>query len=303
MELADLSQLPAPAIIEDISFESILARRKLQFINEYETEAEREHWSQVLQLESDPVSKLIEESAYNELIYRTRINEAALATMLAYAQGSDLDNIAANFNTVRKLISPADLEANPPIEAIYEADETLRMRAQKAYEGLSVAGPIGAYEYYASAAHNHVGDVKALSPTPAVVDVVVLSNQTNPSPSADVLLAVEKAVNDEWIRPCGDRVFVKAAQIISYVITAKLYVFPIPDSEPILKASRDAAIAYALNAKRIGRDITLSALYRAMHVDGVQRVVITSPVADIVINDYQAAHATAINISIGGTDE
>ncbi|MGE9120724.1 baseplate assembly protein, partial [Escherichia coli] len=52
-----------------------------------------------------------------------------------------------------------------------------------------------------------------------------------------------------------------------------------------------------------GRDIRLSAIYAALHVEGVQRVELTSPQADIVLSKSQASNCTEYQITIGGSDE
>ncbi len=61
--------------------------------------------------------KLLQENAYREVIWRQRVNEAARAVMLAYAAGSDLDQIGANANLARLVITPADDATFPPTPA------------------------------------------------------------------------------------------------------------------------------------------------------------------------------------------
>ena len=48
-----------------------------------------------------------DDPAYRELLIRQRVNDAARGVMLATASGTDLDNLAANFNVERLLITPA----------------------------------------------------------------------------------------------------------------------------------------------------------------------------------------------------
>ncbi|MDB0554564.1 baseplate assembly protein, partial [Ralstonia solanacearum] len=94
-----------------------------------------------LALESEPVTKLLQENAYRELVWRQRVNDAARAVMLAFAEGDDLEQLAANFDVQRLTITPADDSTVPPTPAVMEGDDSLRERAQEAFEGLSVAGP------------------------------------------------------------------------------------------------------------------------------------------------------------------
>src|SRR5690606_5183639 len=100
----------------------------------------RDQIASVLELESEPLTKLLEENVLRELLLRQRINEGALAVMLAFSSGSDLDQLVANFELERLVIDAGDATAVPPVAATYESDEDLRLRAQQAFEGLSVAG-------------------------------------------------------------------------------------------------------------------------------------------------------------------
>lgn len=95
--LTDLSKLPAPDIIESLDFEALFTRRKEKFISLYPAEQQSEV-AKTLQYESEPIVKLLQESAYYELILRQRINEASHALMIAHARGNDLDNLGANFH-------------------------------------------------------------------------------------------------------------------------------------------------------------------------------------------------------------
>ncbi|ECB5046041.1 baseplate assembly protein, partial [Salmonella enterica subsp. enterica serovar Teshie] len=54
---------------------------------------------------------------------------------------------------------------------------------------------------------------------------------------------------------------------------------------------------------RLGRDIRRSAIYAALHVEGVQRVELASPLEDVVLDKTQAASCTEWSITNGGTDE
>ncbi|WP_204322984.1 baseplate J/gp47 family protein, partial [Streptococcus pneumoniae] len=95
--------------------------------------------------------------------------------MLAYASGSDLDVIAANYNVKRQVIQEANNNVTPKIPEILEDDTSLRLRTQLAFEGLSVAGPRSAYIFHALSAHPDVADVSVVSPQPANVTVTILS--------------------------------------------------------------------------------------------------------------------------------
>ncbi|WP_353613631.1 baseplate assembly protein [Mangrovibacter phragmitis] len=298
----DLSQLPPPVVVEPLDFETLFAQRKAAFIAMY-PEDDQEEIARTLELESEPITMLLEENCYRELLLRQRVNEAARAVMLAYSTDSDLDNLAVNFNVERLTIQEEDDSVTPPIEAVMESDPDLRTRTQQAFEGLSVAGPTAAYEFWGRSADGRVADISAVSPTPACVTISVLSREGDGTASDDLLSVVAAALNDEEVRPVADRVTVQSAEIVPYQIDATLYIYPGPEAEPVRQASEQQLQAYIAAQNRLGRDIRLSAIYAALHVEGVQRVELAQPVADIVLSDYQASHCTEYTITVGGYDE
>ena len=298
----DLSQLPPPVVVEPLDFETLFAQRKAAFIAMY-PEDEQEEIARTLELESEPITMLLEENCYRELLLRQRVNEAARAVMLAYSTDSDLDNLAVNFNVERLTIQEEDDSVTPPIEAVMESDPDLRTRTQQAFEGLSVAGPTAAYEFWGRSADGRVADISAVSPTPACVTISVLSREGDGTASDDLLSVVATALNDEEVRPVADRVTVQSGEIVPYQIDATLYIYPGPEAEPVRQASEQQLQAYIAAQNRLGRDIRLSAIYAALHVEGVQRVELVQPVADIVLSDYQASHCTEYTITVGGYDE
>ncbi|CQH37235.1 baseplate assembly protein J [Yersinia enterocolitica] len=164
MATIDLSLLPPPSVVEKRDYETLLAERKATLISLY-PEEQRAAVARTLSLESEPLVKLLQENAYREVILRQRVNDAARAVMVAYAVGSDLDQLGANNNVERLVIIPAAPTAIPPIEAVMESDSDFRVRIPQAFEGLSVAGPTGAYEYHAKSADGRVADASAISPT------------------------------------------------------------------------------------------------------------------------------------------
>ncbi|WP_332102767.1 baseplate assembly protein [Klebsiella variicola] len=302
MAVIDLSQLPAPDVVETLDFETILAERKATLVSLY-PEDEQEAVARALTLESEPLVKYLEENAYREVILRQRINEAAQAGMVAYAIKNDLDQLAANNNVERLVITAADDTQIPPVAAVMESDSDLRQRIPAAFEGMSVAGPAGAYEFHAMSADGRVADATANSPAPAEVTVAVLSREGDGTASDDLLLAVSTVLNDETVRPVGDRLTVVSAEIIPYAVDAVLYVYPGPATEPILAAARTQLTAYITEQRRLGRDIRMSAIYAALHVQGVQRVELLQPRADVVLDKTQAAYCTDTRVVIGGSDE
>ncbi|EEQ05233.1 Baseplate assembly protein J [Yersinia bercovieri ATCC 43970] len=103
--------------MEALDYETLLAERKAELIALYPAD-EQAAITRTLSLESEPLVKLLQENAYRELVLRQRVNEAAQAVMVAYANGSDLDQLGANNNVQRLIITPADPDAIPPVAAV-----------------------------------------------------------------------------------------------------------------------------------------------------------------------------------------
>ncbi|HEO0718005.1 TPA: baseplate assembly protein [Yersinia enterocolitica] len=302
MATIDLSLLPPPFVVEELDYEILLAERKATLISLY-PEEQRAAVARTLSLESEPLVKLLQENAYREVILRQRVNEAAQAVMVAHANGSDLDQLGANNNVQRLIITPSDPDAIPPIAAVMESDADFRLRIPQAFEALSVAGPTGAYEAHARSADGRVADASALSPSPACVTVTVLARAGNGEASPELLDIVRAALNDEDVRPVADRVTVQSAAIVDYQIDAVLYLHPGPEAEPVRVAAEKKLTAFVTAQRRLGRDIRTSAIYAALHVEGVQRVELNAPAADVVLDKTQAAYCISAVLTVGGTDE
>lgn len=298
----DLTQLPAPSVVEVLDFEAILATRKAHLVSLL-PEAERAAVTALLELESEPATKLLEENAYQETILRNRVNEAGKAVMLAFALDGDLDQLGANVNVARLTITPANPNALPPVAAVMEDNDAYRLRIQEAPDGLSVAGPKASYEFHARSSDGRVKDASATSPAPAHVTVTVLANNDTGIAGADLLAIVARALNAEDVRPLGDRLSVQAAQVIDYQIEATLYIGVGPEVPILLDAARANAVRVSQPRRPLGHSIYRSACSAAVHVEGVRKVVLTSPAADIELNATQAARCTAIKLNIVVRDE
>lgn len=276
----DLSRLPAPTLIETISYEAVLA--------ELVADLQARDPAYETLVETDPAMVILQVVAYRIVIERQRVNEAAKAVMIAYAAGADLDNLAAVFGVTR---------------LTDETDVALRQRVVLAPESYSVAGPEAAYIFHARSADASILDASATSPAPGEVVVTLLSRTGDGTATSEQIALVEDVVNSHEIRPLTDNVTVQSATIIPFDIEATLTLFSGPDETVILSRAQQGLAAYVEQSKALGRDVTLSALYAALHVEGVQRVNIISPVADIDVDRTEAAHCTGQLVTLAGYGE
>lgn len=288
----DLTALPAPAVLEALDFEDTYQGELATF-----EALMGEGWS--APLESDPVVKLLEQGAYRRLQTRARVNDAAKALLLAYAKGSDLDQLAANVNLQRLVVQVEDLNAVPPVPAVMEEDDALRERVQLAYEGLTTAGPRNSYILHARNASGLVADATAESPSPAVVVVTVLSQEGTGAASAELLDTVSAYLNDDDVRPVADRLTVQSAQVLPYRIDAKVYMVGNgPENEAILTQCQARLQAWINPRRRLGVEVARSGIDAQLHIDGVTRVELTGWV-DIKPTKAQAAWCEGFTVVRG----
>lgn len=293
----DLSQLPPPQIVEQIDFEQILAERKAYMISLWPAE-EQAQIAARLEIESEPLTKLLQENTYRETVWRQRVNEASLANLLATARGTDLEQLAGNFNVKRLVIQEGKANAVPPVPKLMESDDSLRERAQMAWEGLSTAGPRNSYIFHARAADGRVADATAESPTPAAVVVTVQGMLADGTAEPDLLTVVKAYLSDDDRRPVADRLTVQGAQIIRYRIKARLYLLTSgPETEPVRAAAEQRLRAYVHQRRRLGMEVSESAIHAALHVEGVRKVDLENW-SDVVATPYQAPYCTDIQIAV-----
>ncbi|CAA0111597.1 Uncharacterised protein [BD1-7 clade bacterium] len=356
----DLHLMPRPAVIETISFEQILEEQKAQLnglqpmlftpdkqpvMREAELVVAQngERYFKVpvvddagllyLELESETHVKQLQVSSYREMLLRQRVNEGAFATMLAYANGKDLDNVVARYGVKRETLDPGDPTATPPIDPTYESDPSLRRRGQLAYEALSTAGPEGAYEFHALSASAQVKDVDIDAPRFAVLDldpallaqlpddaivlqcihdaglnkpapgdvaVTVLSHSGNGNPDETTINAVDGRLNKKTVRPMTDNPRVRAAGIAEYSVTASLIIYSGPDAALILETAKAALAAYVAQQHSLKLAPTVAGIYEALKQPGVHDVIFNENSIPS-LEKYQAAYCTAMNVTIGGT--
>lgn len=289
----DLSRLPPPDVVETLSFEAIYTRRRSDFLARYP--------EFTAFVESDPAIKLLETGAYAELVLRQRINDAARSMLVAYALGGDLDQLAAVFGVVRRVITPA----NPPSVpvAIMESDEDLRRRVLLAPDSYSVAGPASAYVFHALSADGDVLDASAVSPRPGEVTVSILSRIGDGIAAPELLDTVRDLLAGDEVRPLTDRVTVQSAELVAFDVVAQLTLYPGPDSQLILDTATTALQQLLDNNRRLGRNIARSAIIAALHVGGVQNVNLIAPVGDVFIEQTKVAAVGTIEVTIAGFDE
>ena len=188
-----------------------------------------------------------------------------------------------------------------------ESDAHLRDRIQAAPNRFSVAGPSGAYRFWALSADPSIIDVSVTTPVPGTVDVWVLVGpvtQPASSPVSSVvasgalLAKVAAIVNADTIRPLTDTVNALAVSEVDYQISGTVTLYSDADPAVTMSAANAAAVALAQNlAMRIQRDIVPEEIIAAIgSVPGVYRVTLSAP-SYTQLSAGQWANCTAITLS------
>lgn len=293
MTTVDLSALPAPEVLEPLDFEAVYDEELATF---------REYMGDdyTAPLESDPVIKLLELGAYRRVQNRARVNDAAKALLLAYAIKGDLDQLAGNVRLQRLVVQAEDLTTVPPTAQVLEEDDALRERVQLAYEGLTTAGPRNSYILHARNASALVGDATAESPSPAVVMITVQHLQGEGVADQALLDSVKVYLSDDDIRPVADRVMVQSAEVIRYQINATVYMTGTGSENEVILAECQRRLAEWVNPRRrLGVEVSRSAIDAQLHISGVRRVDLAGW-QDIKPTKYQSAFCTAFSVVQGG---
>ena len=180
-----------------------------------------------------------------------------------------------------------------------EDDEAYRERILLAPESFSVAGPVGAYQYWARQASPAVADVHvanaldgAGNPIGGRVAVTVLAKDG--LPSAELLAKVQAALSAEDRRPLCDSVSVAAPQPADYTLDAELTLFTGANAAEVLAAARAAWAAYEAKRRgKLGLDIVPLDIQAALKVAGVYNVVLHNLPLTVVKPDQWARCTSA----------
>ncbi|MGL4448692.1 MAG: baseplate assembly protein [Shewanella sp.] len=270
----NLSALPAPQAVETLDFEAIFAQQKAWVISRWP------HLAPSLELESEPMTALIQSWSYRELVWRARLNDALKASMLAWAQGDDLLNLAAFF----------DLERGEG-----ETDDQLRARCTLSLRAISTAGPEDSYRYHAMATDPAaIKDADAHNGGAGVVTVAVLSSAGDGTAPADLLAKVRAKLNHKTIRPLTDTVSVITARIARVIIDYQIVLPGQPDDEHSLTIARQQLADYCAASHVIGGTITIADIYAKLKNAGIRNVILRAPVSDIVTDRETAPYVSAI---------
>jgi phage-related baseplate assembly protein len=186
-----------------------------------------------------------------------------------------------------------------------ETDDELRERIYLAPASFSVAGPRGAYKYFAKSAHPSIIDVSVTSPNPGEVLICPLL-ENGQLPTVDILNDVLAVCNADNVRPLTDTVLVQAPNKIDYAIEVDVTLINgaiQSEVETEINSRIDAFKKARLN--KLGKDVVSSVISSLCIVDSkVYDVRVISPVNDLVVQEFEYSNCTGVIINIiGASDE
>jgi phage-related baseplate assembly protein len=183
-----------------------------------------------------------------------------------------------------------------------ETDIQLRERIKLASSIFSVAGPSGAYEYWAKTASPNIVDVKVRSVVPGRVEIFPLM-ESGETPQA-ILDKVFDICDDVKVRPLTDTPLVIAPTAYEYTISVNLTI--LPDADPDIEHEKaiTALTKYADEKRsKLGLDLVPTKIKQDIASDGLYDAQVVSPSSNVVLGIDQYAECVSLVVNIVGISE
>lgn len=274
--MIDLQSLPPPSVVEQLAYETIVQQHKAKLadgLRQYLPSID-----EILKLESEPLVKLIETHALHELFFRADVNDRARQHLLAFANGTNLDHLAAMFGVER-------MEG--------ESDDRLRMRLQLRIAALGAQGTREHYEFHAMTASLLVRAVRASQSAPGIV--LVMLWVADPVQAPAVRAAVEAALNSDAARMLGVTLTIAAAVPKPINITARITRTRSAPGELLASLETRVRSAFAEMGTMSGT-VPRSYITALLHVDGVHAVEFPDAAAPAEITAIGAGEYPALGV-------
>ena len=250
--------------------------------------------------DSDPLMHMLAVCAGKGVELKSFINLAIRQYFIDTATGIWLDQIGAGKNVPRLVLVEADPNSVPPTAAILESDDAYRLRIKNAPP--NNAATAAEYEYFATQFSANVKSARAYKPNPnsSIVNVAIISNDNNGVASPSLISGLQTYLNDRTRRAIGDTIVVVGATSSLVNVTATITL--LQGASVSIFNDLPTTFANALNAiNTLGRDITTSWIIKALSPEGVYKVQLTAPTADIIVGDTGFARLGTLNLTLAPT--
>lgn len=289
-ETLDLDVLPAPQVIEEYKYETILARQRQTFMDEW-AKVRAAHPDEVLPaydvelLETDPAMIGNQAETYRETLIRGRINDAAKANLLAYAIGSDLDHLAAFYGVVRMA---------------RENDARLKIRVILAIQGRSTGGTAERYKYVAMTASIDVEAVEVYTEGKSpLIHVAVFSTAVDGVATPQLLETVRLALNDPKVIMVNDTIEVRSGVLTVVNIEADYWLLPEAADNTSVAMESSLRTAWA-SIQTLGRDLVPNWWISRLMISGVHDVKAVLPIGAVVAPKSEAIAIGSVKLNFKG---
>ncbi|MDV6696875.1 baseplate J protein [Pseudomonas aeruginosa] len=326
MLIPGLNTLAEPEIVKVEQFETLLEEFKadtLAYIQERDPE-KAARVAESLENDGELLSLLLQAMTVRLQTHERRYN-ARIKQMLAWwAEGSNLDARLADMGLERRVISPGNPNAFPPVPAEEESDAdariryylaphapaagsrlqyrreamTLGERATVTVEAPTANQVVVTYTFGGDSMAAKVKDANGRQTAPGQVAVTVLARAGDGTPSAALLEAVRRHFARDDVRPETDLVTVQAAEIVRYRIRAVVYINTGPDAA-LTKGQAEAALAtYAAERHILEGYVDPSRIDYVLHAAGAERLELLEPLAPIECTASQAPYCEGVEIEV-----
>ncbi|WP_421424137.1 baseplate J/gp47 family protein [Agrobacterium rosae] len=285
-----LSQLPPPQVVEQLDYEILLARQSDKFkalwsaVRAANPDANLPDYD-VAMLETDPPVIVNEAESYRELLMRQRVNEAAVARLLAFATFGNLDHLAAFYDVLRMA---------------GEKDDRLKRRVILAIQGRSTGGTEARYASIAMDADIRVRDaiVYTVGRSP-VINVAIFSDAADGVADAALIAVVNAALQAGDKRMVNDTIIVRTA--VRRVIDLVANVWLLPDTSTGMLSTMETTLRDAwAKTQSLGRDFTERWWTARLMLEGVHKVEPVTPVGDVIVPPDEALAIGAVTLNFKG---
>lgn len=234
-----------PQMVKSLDFEEILAERKEKLLSLFDGD-QHDSVAEILELESEPMVKLLQEASYRELHLHARINDAAVSNLILYATGTDLDEIARLFDLVRM----------PD-----ESDNRFRYRLLNRIAALAGNGTREYYVYTAMGISTQVTDVDVVQPWPGSVSVVAWVKGDD----QEILDLIDAALQSDEQKMLGVEISTRLAKPKPIPVIATVYrtqSAPINLHQQLIDSWPQLLDEHAAMGKSISKSWIISVLHR-----------------------------------------
>lgn len=326
MLIPGLNQLAEPEIVKVEQFETLLEEFKaetLAYIQERDPE-KAARVAESLENDGELLSLLLQAMTVRLQTHERRWN-ARIKQMLAWwAEGTNLDARLADMGLERRVISPGNPNAFPPVPAENEPDGDARIRYYLAPHApaagsrlqyrreamtlgerakVSVQAPtanqvVVTYTFAADSMAARVKDANGRQTAPGQVAVTVLAREGDGTPSAALLEAVRTHFARDDVCPETDLVTVQGAEIVRYQIRAVVYINAGPDSALTKEQAEAALAAYAAERHILEGYVDPSRIDYVLHAAGAERLELLEPILPIECTASQAPFCEGVEIEV-----